>query len=77
MLAVGFGETATDQRMSLVDEGYLTIACVNSPQSLTVSGNEGAVSHLKNLMDESGVFLQSKTQSGLGLPFWSHQESRI
>ena len=56
MLAVGLGDVAVGQTMSSVDDGYLTIACINSPQSTTVSGDERAISHLKNVMDERGVF---------------------
>ena len=56
MLAVGLGENAARQEMSRFDSGYLAVACANSPESTTISGEVRAISRLKDHLDKLGVF---------------------
>jgi acyl transferase domain-containing protein/NADPH:quinone reductase-like Zn-dependent oxidoreductase/SAM-dependent methyltransferase len=56
MLAVGLGE---DDVLPYIDEtrtGLITVACVNSPVSTTISGDESAIDELRDILDESGIF---------------------
>lgn len=59
MLAVASGEQTVASMLKIVSAsgtGRLTIACVNSPESVTVSGDAAAIKELERMMDlESGV----------------------
>lgn len=59
MLAVAAGEMTVASMLKIVSasgNGRLTIACVNSPESVTVSGDAAAIKELERMMDlESGV----------------------
>jgi acyl transferase domain-containing protein/NAD(P)-dependent dehydrogenase (short-subunit alcohol dehydrogenase family) len=56
MIAVGLGEPETQDFMSQVTSGYLSVGCVNSPSSTTVSGDVSAIDELKIILDARGVF---------------------
>ncbi|TVY93276.1 Highly reducing polyketide synthase [Lachnellula willkommii] len=56
MLAVGLGEKSVSQYMSQVTSGKLVVACSNSPESSTVSGDEAAILELKGILDTASVF---------------------
>ncbi|EQL02512.1 phenolpthiocerol synthesis polyketide synthase ppsA [Ophiocordyceps sinensis CO18] len=60
MMAVGLSEAHAqpylEQVMSEVRGGQLVVGCVNSPKSITVSGDEACVDHLKTVLDTQGVF---------------------
>ncbi len=58
MMAVGLSET---EFQSYLDEtqsagGNVTIACYNSPQSITISGCEKRIDAIKQTLDDSGIF---------------------
>ncbi|RDA84939.1 hypothetical protein CP532_5159 [Ophiocordyceps camponoti-leonardi (nom. inval.)] len=56
MLAVGLGE---DEAQAIIDENGLegiVVACINSPVSVTLSGDVAAISTVKELLDERKVF---------------------
>jgi acyl transferase domain-containing protein/protein-L-isoaspartate O-methyltransferase len=59
MLAVAAGENTVASMLKIVSasgNGRLTIACVNSPESVTVSGDATAIKELQRMMDlEAGV----------------------
>ncbi|KAM7199140.1 putative polyketide synthase [Rhypophila sp. PSN 637] len=58
MLAVGEGEDKILQRIDQLDRslGRVVVACVNSPESTTISGDEGAIHALAGVLEQAGVF---------------------
>ncbi|RDW64263.1 hypothetical protein BP5796_10765 [Coleophoma crateriformis] len=56
MLAVGIGEKEVLPYVKKVKAGVITIACVNSPSSTTISGDEAGIDELKEILDELSVF---------------------
>lgn len=56
MMAVGASPDAVDPLLRSLTEGLATIACYNSPESVTVSGDISALSELKPMLDEMGIF---------------------
>lgn len=56
MLAVGLGEQAVSKYLDSIVSGKIVVACVNSPSSVTISGDEKAVVDLKLLLDQDAVF---------------------
>lgn len=58
MLAVGEGEGSIMKRIKQLDgsNGKVTVACVNSPESTTVSGDVAAVLELQAVLEASSVF---------------------
>ncbi|KAI1747778.1 hypothetical protein F4782DRAFT_551542 [Xylaria castorea] len=60
MLAVGLGPEEADPYL---EEG-IRIACYNSPQSVTLSGNEDAAARVKAKLEADGVFVRALKTSG-------------
>ncbi|KAK3680487.1 hypothetical protein B0T22DRAFT_435273, partial [Podospora appendiculata] len=58
MLAVGEGEEAVSERIAQLDSksGKVVVACVNSPESTTISGDVDAILALQGVLNEAGVF---------------------
>jgi acyl transferase domain-containing protein/SAM-dependent methyltransferase len=56
MIAVGIGEKEVLPFIKQVTKGLVTIACVNSPNSTTISGDEIAIDELKEILDEDSIF---------------------
>lgn len=60
MMAVGLSETAVQPYLDrIVDsrsEGILALACVNSPQNVTVSGDAHLIQELSATLERDGVF---------------------
>lgn len=57
MIAVGFGyEEGINFCLSARLKGRLTVAASNSPKSVTLSGDEDAVTEAKKILDEEGLF---------------------
>jgi acyl transferase domain-containing protein/NADPH:quinone reductase-like Zn-dependent oxidoreductase len=58
MLAVGEGEEAIQERIGEIpsSKGKVTVACVNSPQSTTVSGDVAAIEALQEILEAASVF---------------------
>ncbi|KAK8066687.1 hypothetical protein PG997_013434 [Apiospora hydei] len=58
MLAVGEGENAVNKRIRALDakHGRITVACVNSPESTTISGDLDAILALQADLDDASVF---------------------
>ncbi|GAB1320914.1 Type I Iterative PKS [Madurella fahalii] len=59
MLALGVGE---DEASKLIEEhatdGYATVGAVNSPQSVTVSGDESAIEKIHQVAEARGLFVR-------------------
>jgi NADPH:quinone reductase-like Zn-dependent oxidoreductase/SAM-dependent methyltransferase len=56
MMAVGAEVTAIQPLLNSLTSGVATIACYNSPRSLTISGDAPAVVELKEHLDKLGIF---------------------
>lgn len=63
MLAVGLGpaevDTIISTRLPTKLDGYLGIACINSPSSVTVSGDRSAIESLQRVLNADGAFSRS------------------
>ncbi|KAL4978763.1 polyketide synthase [Aspergillus desertorum] len=56
MLAVGLGSEAVQPYLGRLTAGLVTVACVNSPASVTVSGDLSAIEELQQLLEADNVF---------------------
>ncbi|THW09044.1 polyketide synthase [Aureobasidium pullulans] len=56
MMAVGTSAENVRQYLDTVTEGYVTIACINSPSSVTLSGDVEAVEELQPILTEKNIF---------------------
>lgn len=60
MLATGYGEHAALQTIKEAnidsEMGRVVVACVNSPASTTLSGDEPAVHYVSEMLQSGGVF---------------------
>ena len=55
MLVVALGEQGLESYISQLTTGRVQVACLNSPTSSTVSGDEGAILELERLLDWSSI----------------------
>lgn len=55
-MAVGCDETQLQSMLKGVSHGKMVVAAVNSPRSLTVSGDEEALLALQHIVDKKGIF---------------------
>lgn len=56
MLAVGLSQAAVSVYVDELGPSRVAIACINSPESTTLSGDKGAIMEVKNRLDLDGVF---------------------
>lgn len=56
MLAVGLGHDAVQKHLKQVRNGEANVACINSPSSVTVSGDVTAIDELECRLKEQNVF---------------------
>lgn len=56
MLALGTSSEATTKLLQQNPDGYATIAAINSPQSVTISGDESAIDSIQKIADAQGLF---------------------
>lgn len=56
MIAAGLTPQEAEERIALLTRGKATVACVNSPQSVTVAGDAQAVDELQAALQLDGVF---------------------
>lgn len=56
MIAVGMSKEAARPLLSALKNGKAIVACVNSPSSITISGDTVAINELELIMKEKGVF---------------------
>ncbi|KAG8669365.1 hypothetical protein FPOAC1_008759 [Fusarium poae] len=59
MMAVALGETEAQRYIDKVTTGTVSVACVNSPASSTISGDLTAIEELKSLLDAEGIFARA------------------
>lgn len=63
MLAVGLGSEQVKEYLA-AQEGRLVIACHNSPDSVTISGEAEAIHELKSTLDANSIFARSVRTGG-------------
>ncbi|KAM3565547.1 hypothetical protein ARSEF4850_001360 [Beauveria asiatica] len=56
MLAVGLGEEGVRRHLTAWHQGKLTVACINSPESVTLSGDESAIDSIASELKAAKVF---------------------
>ncbi|KAI0599931.1 hypothetical protein F4775DRAFT_591035 [Biscogniauxia sp. FL1348] len=56
MIAVGASEKAVLPLVDQVTRGRIKVACVNSPESTTVSGDEAGIDELQRILERKGLF---------------------
>jgi acyl transferase domain-containing protein len=56
MLAVGVGEAEVLPYIKQVKDGLVTVACVNSPDSTTISGDQAGIDELSTLLNDQSIF---------------------
>ena len=77
MLAVGESASVVETHIARIggEHGRVNIACFNSPSSVTVSGDEGAVDKLKAALDAEDIFNRKLVTSGAA--YHSHHMEAI
>ena len=56
MIAVGASESDVERWISQISQGEIVVACVNSPSSVTVSGDTNGITELQGILAKEGVF---------------------
>ncbi|KUI54262.1 Lovastatin diketide synthase LovF [Cytospora mali] len=56
MMAINMSEVEATYLLEQLKEGKVGVACINSPGSLTVSGDESGVDELKEILDGMNIF---------------------
>lgn len=56
MLAVGSDRATIEPLLKTLEKGYATVACINSPTSVTVSGDEDAINELTAILELQKTF---------------------
>lgn len=76
MIAVGLDKTLANEEISKMNfEESVRVACVNSPESVTLSGDEKAINEMISVFEERGVFVRKlKTE---GHAYHSHHMASI
>ncbi|KAL4751729.1 hypothetical protein BDW72DRAFT_212529 [Aspergillus terricola var. indicus] len=75
MLAVGLGETqARPYLQHGSSSGQCTIACVNSPSSVTLSGDQAAVAEVQERLDRDSIF---NRRLKVDIAYHSHQMQAV
>lgn len=56
MMAVGLSPEKAEEWIAKVTEGELVVACINSPTSVTISGDTAGIEQLLGMLQKAGVF---------------------
>ncbi|KAF3392979.1 Compactin diketide synthase mokB [Talaromyces pinophilus] len=56
MIAVGAGASTVRPMLKMLRTGYATVACVNSPTSVTVSGDVSAIEEFEHVLQTEQIF---------------------
>lgn len=56
MIAVGTGASIIRPMLKMLRKGYATVACINSPTSVTVSGDLSAIDELESILQTEQIF---------------------
>lgn len=56
MMAVGISPEQAEKRISQVKRGEVVVACINSPSSVTISGDTAGIDELLDMLKAEGIF---------------------
>lgn len=56
MMAVGLGQEDAERYIAKLENPGITVACINSPSSVTVSGDANGISDMKEALDADEIF---------------------
>jgi NADPH:quinone reductase-like Zn-dependent oxidoreductase/acyl transferase domain-containing protein/acyl carrier protein len=56
MMAVGADSNCVEPLLESLQSGFAVVACFNSPDSVTISGDRSAVEELASMLEEKGIF---------------------
>lgn len=56
MMAVGLSSEVAEEYIGNVKTGKIVVACINSPSSVTISGDESGIDNLQKLLSTDAVF---------------------
>ena len=79
MMAVGASEEDVSVYVQNVTKGEIVIACINSPQSVTVSGDVAGIDELEASLKQAGIFARklkvaaayhSHHMDPIAMPYW-------
>ncbi|KAI0132887.1 polyketide synthase [Xylariales sp. AK1849] len=70
MMAIGAGPDDVQPLLKGLQSGRAVVACINSPTSITASGDEEAVTELQSLVEEKGFF---NRKLRVDMAYHSHQ----
>ncbi|KAI0096685.1 ketoacyl-synt-domain-containing protein [Hypoxylon sp. NC0597] len=73
MLAVGLSASEAQKYIDQVGSGRVVVACVNSPTSVTLSGDEDAIHKLQAIFQVEGIFNRLLV---VGIAYHSHHMKR-
>lgn len=74
MLAAALGEQEASKYIARLHTGIVTVACVNSPASTTISGDEATIDELKALLDDQAIFAKKLR---VDIAYHSHHVQRV
>lgn len=74
MLAVALGEDEASRYIAQLQTGIVSVACVNSPASTTISGDEAAIDELKAVLDDQAVFAKKLK---VDIAYHSHHVQKV
>ena len=74
MLAVALGEDEACKYIAQLQSGIVSVACVNSPASTTISGDEAAIDELKAVLDDQAVFAKKLK---VDIAYHSHHVQKV
>lgn len=74
MMAVNLGESEAMQYAKRSTSGTAVVACVNSPLSQTLSGDESAIDEIKSMLDKEGLFARKLK---VDTAYHSHHMQRV
>lgn len=74
MMAVGLDRKEAEEWIAKVDTGKIDVACVNSPQSVTISGDLSAIDQLLPMLEAEKIFARKLK---VEIAYHSHHMSEI
>ena len=74
MMAVGLGRNEAEEWIAKVDSGTICVACVNSPQSVTISGDVSGINQLLLMLEAKMIFARKLK---VEVAYHSHHMSEV
>ncbi|KAJ5389914.1 polyketide synthase [Penicillium cataractarum] len=74
MMAVGLSVETVQEHIRSVQNGTIVVACINSPASVTISGDAAGIDELQHILSSTGVFCR---RLKVDLAYHSHHMQRV